>query len=54
MYTFWDPDNWGKERKDMTILYADLEEKTQPAFAPGPTLQMPPRPGFQQASMAAM
>ncbi|KAH9983702.1 hypothetical protein BJV74DRAFT_878851 [Russula compacta] len=26
-YTFWDPDNWGKERKEMVVLYADLEEK---------------------------
>ncbi|KAF7977699.1 hypothetical protein HWV62_2958 [Athelia sp. TMB] len=37
-YTFWDPENWQKERKDMTVLYADLEEKTLPAFLPGPGL----------------
>lgn len=37
-YTFWDPDNWQKERKDMTVLYADLEEKNVPAFMPGPGL----------------
>lgn len=37
-YTFWDPENWQKERKEMTVLYADLEEKTLPAFLPGPGL----------------
>ncbi|KZV64133.1 hypothetical protein PENSPDRAFT_556470, partial [Peniophora sp. CONT] len=26
-YTVWDADGWTKERKEMTILYADLEEK---------------------------
>ena len=37
-YTFWDPDNWAKERKEMVVLYADLEEKTltNPAPAPPP------------------
>lgn len=34
-YTFWDPENWGKEHKEMTVLYADLEEKPVPAFLPG-------------------
>ncbi len=39
-YTFWDPDNWNKEHKVMTVLYADLEEKYLTAsptatFAPG-------------------
>ncbi|GLB38599.1 putative NOT2 / NOT3 / NOT5 family protein [Lyophyllum shimeji] len=37
-YTFWDPENWAKERKDMTVLYADLEEKNVPAFVQGPGL----------------
>jgi CCR4-NOT transcription complex subunit 2 len=37
-YTFWDPENWCKERKEMTVLYADLEEKNVPAFANAPTL----------------
>ncbi len=37
-YTFWDPENWVKERKDMTVLYADLEEKSHPAFVAGPGL----------------
>ncbi|THH17260.1 hypothetical protein EW146_g3510 [Bondarzewia mesenterica] len=50
-YTFWDPDNWGKERKDMTVLYADLEEKSQPVFAPGPTLQLN-TPAQQQVTVA--
>lgn len=44
-YTFWDSDNWCKERKEMTVLYSDLEEKTPPAFAPGPGLVLqPPQP----------
>lgn len=38
-YTIWDADNWEKAKKDMTVLYADLEEKSQPAFAHAPTLQ---------------
>ncbi|TFK48768.1 hypothetical protein OE88DRAFT_1663920 [Heliocybe sulcata] len=42
-YTYWDPDTWEKARKDMAVMYADLEEKSNPAFAPGLTLQMPPR-----------
>ncbi|KAF8073553.1 hypothetical protein FPV67DRAFT_1605889 [Lyophyllum atratum] len=37
-YTFWDPENWVKERKDMTVLYSDLEEKNVPAFVTGPGL----------------
>ncbi|THV03631.1 hypothetical protein K435DRAFT_791661 [Dendrothele bispora CBS 962.96] len=37
-YTYWDPENWTKERKDMTVLYVDLEEKTMPAFLQGPGL----------------
>lgn len=35
-YTFWDPDNWAKERKEMVVLYADLEEKTLTTPAPAP------------------
>lgn len=34
-YTYWDPDMWQKERKELTVLYADLEEKSTPAFLPG-------------------
>lgn len=34
-YTFWDPENWAKERKEMTVMYADLEEKNVPAFSHG-------------------
>ncbi|KXN82816.1 General negative regulator of transcription subunit 2, partial [Leucoagaricus sp. SymC.cos] len=37
-FTFWDPENWCKERKNMTMLYTDLEEKTVPAFASALTL----------------
>ncbi|EGN98184.1 hypothetical protein SERLA73DRAFT_183093 [Serpula lacrymans var. lacrymans S7.3] len=50
-YTFWDPENWGKERKEMTVLYADLEEKSVPVFQPGPGLvlaQQPPQAQAQQ------
>lgn len=39
-YTFWDPETWSKERKDLTVLYADLEEKSVPAFVQGPGLQV--------------
>ncbi|GJE97656.1 NOT2 family protein [Phanerochaete sordida] len=39
-YSYWDPDNWEKARKDMTVLYSDLEEKSTPVFAPGQTLQL--------------
>jgi len=37
-YTFWDPDSWRKDRKDMTVHYADLEEKSVPVFVQGPGL----------------
>jgi len=37
-YTIWDPENWTKEPKEMAVLYADLEEKSVPAFVPGPGL----------------
>ncbi|TFK40477.1 hypothetical protein BDQ12DRAFT_679493 [Crucibulum laeve] len=37
-YTFWDPENWCKERKEMMVMYADLEEKSVPAFVHGPGL----------------
>jgi CCR4-NOT transcription complex subunit 2 len=37
-YTIWDPENWVKEKKAMAVLYADLEEKSVPAFVQGPGL----------------
>lgn len=37
-YTIWDPDSWTKEAKELSVMYADLEEKTIPAFAPATTL----------------
>ncbi|KAI0763528.1 hypothetical protein BD413DRAFT_616192 [Trametes elegans] len=44
-YSYWDPDLWEKARKEMTVHYADLEEKTLPLFAAGQqTLQMNPPP----------
>ena len=48
VYTFWDPDGWAKERKEMTVLYAELEEKATPApqaYAAAP----PPAVGGQIA-----
>ena len=39
-YSYWDPENWEKSRKEMTVLYSDLEEKSTPVFAPGQTLQL--------------
>ncbi|KIK69926.1 hypothetical protein GYMLUDRAFT_34328 [Collybiopsis luxurians FD-317 M1] len=49
-YTYWDPENWSKERKNMTVIYADLEEKSTPAFMPGPQLIPAPQstPGLGQ------
>ncbi|KAG6335098.1 hypothetical protein ID866_3987 [Astraeus odoratus] len=38
LYTWWDPESWCKDRKEMTVRYADLEEKTTPAFTAGPGL----------------
>ncbi|TFK27673.1 NOT2 family protein [Coprinopsis marcescibilis] len=38
LYTIWEPENWSKEQKELTVLYSDLEEKSQPAFLPGPGL----------------
>ncbi|KAF9068589.1 hypothetical protein BDP27DRAFT_1392687 [Rhodocollybia butyracea] len=54
-YTYWDPENWTKERKDMTVIYADLEEKSTPAFMPGPALvPVPPStPGLGQGLPSA-
>ncbi|KAL0064315.1 transcriptional regulator [Marasmius tenuissimus] len=49
-YTYWDPENWMKERKDMTVLYSDLEEKPSPVFLPGPGL-VPAGSGQQQGQV---
>ncbi|KAI0088606.1 hypothetical protein BDY19DRAFT_906609 [Irpex rosettiformis] len=38
-YTYWDAENWEKGRKEMTVLYSDLEEKSQPVFPPSVSLQ---------------
>ncbi|KAJ8496266.1 hypothetical protein ONZ51_g1209 [Trametes cubensis] len=66
-YSYWDPEMWEKARKEMTVLYSDLEEKNHPLFAAGQTLQMnaPPQPhtpaqparvgnAFQGIAMGAM
>ncbi|KAH9480383.1 General negative regulator of transcription subunit 2 [Psilocybe cubensis] len=31
-YTIWEPENWAKEPRNLTVLYSDLEEKSHPAF----------------------
>ncbi|KAJ7210663.1 hypothetical protein B0H12DRAFT_407544 [Mycena haematopus] len=62
LYTIWDADSWGKEHKEMNVLYAELEEKNQPAFAQGPGLvpvsqaaaQAGPPPQQQQRGFSAM
>lgn len=33
-----DPEAWARDRKEATVLYADLEDKVQPAFPPAMTL----------------
>lgn len=38
-YTYWDVDNWGREQKDMTVLYSDLEERNVPVFQSGSAMQ---------------
>ena len=38
VFTYWDPEVWEKNTKELTVMYADLESKDTPAFA-GPTLQ---------------
>ncbi|KAI0671151.1 hypothetical protein C8Q78DRAFT_841125 [Trametes maxima] len=66
-YSYWDPEMWEKARKEMTVLYTDLEEKNHPLFAASQTLQMngppqshtpaqPARVGtaFQGIAMGAM
>ena len=58
-YTFWDPDNWGKERKEMIVLYSDLEEKNLTApptatFAPGSVQQQQAPPQLQQMQIGQM
>ncbi|TDL19716.1 hypothetical protein BD410DRAFT_791866 [Rickenella mellea] len=50
-YTYWDPDNWEKQRKDLTVMYSDLEEKASPVFD-GMTIQLRanvPTPAQQEA-----
>jgi hypothetical protein len=50
-YSYWDAENWEKARKELTVLYADLEEKSQPVYAPGVALQQTsqaPQPQQQQ------
>ncbi|KAF9005546.1 hypothetical protein BDQ17DRAFT_1389832 [Cyathus striatus] len=51
-YTFWDPENWGKERKEMTVMYADLEEKNTPAFQHAPGLILSQAAQAQQGQLS--
>lgn len=39
-YSYWDPEDWTRARKEMTVLYSDLEDKHTPVFGPGQTLQL--------------
>jgi len=57
-YIYWDVDNWVKARKELTVMYADIEEKTIPMFAPSSTLQLannqpPPTPSSQPQATPA-
>jgi CCR4-NOT transcription complex subunit 2 len=49
MFHYWDADNWQRDRKEMTVLYADLEEKTRLPFAHEATLQMAASPAAAAA-----
>ncbi|KAH9850189.1 hypothetical protein C2E23DRAFT_887620 [Lenzites betulinus] len=51
-YSYWDPEMWEKARKEMTVLYTDLEEKN-PLFAPGQTLQMTAPPPSHTPAQSA-
>jgi CCR4-NOT transcription complex subunit 2 len=51
-YTIWDAENWAKERKEMAVLYADLEEKNHPVFA-GAGLVLAQQQGMQGAATTA-
>lgn len=31
-YTYWDPDNWEKARKEMAVVYSDLEDRGTPGY----------------------
>ncbi|KAH9932732.1 uncharacterized protein BXZ73DRAFT_89892 [Epithele typhae] len=64
-YAYWDPESWEKGQKEMSVLYADLEEKNHPVFAQGQlpasaaqphTAAPPSRVGqaFQGISMGAI
>ncbi|GBE85096.1 hypothetical protein SCP_0702820 [Sparassis crispa] len=50
-YSYWDPENWEKARKEMVVLYADLEEK-QPVFQQGQQVPMGAPQPHQQAQPA--
>ncbi|KAG7444130.1 uncharacterized protein BT62DRAFT_971420 [Guyanagaster necrorhizus] len=50
-YHVWDAENWVKDRKDMTVMYNELEEKNVPAFLSGPGIHLanpPPTPQVGQ------
>ncbi|PCH40405.1 hypothetical protein WOLCODRAFT_24080 [Wolfiporia cocos MD-104 SS10] len=62
-YAYWDPENWERNRKEMTVLYADLEEKglyVQPGQAIQPNTIQPAQAAqravgaLQGMGMAAM
>ncbi len=49
-YTYWDPDSWEKQRKELTVIYSDLEEKQNPEFQ-GRTLQSAQQMQTQQQQL---
>lgn len=50
-YAVWDPENWSRERREIAVLYSDLEDKTTPAFLPG--THAGPNPQQSRAGFAA-
>ena len=52
LYTYWDPDSWEKQRKELTVLYSDLEERAAPVFV-GPTVQQGAQQQTQQVLQQA-
>jgi hypothetical protein len=55
-FVVWDVDAWTKDVRELSVAYADLEEKAQPAFPPTATLTYPgqqaPPPGTPAAAAA--
>jgi len=52
VYLLFDPDNWERKRQEMTVLYADLEERPTPQFNQQQQQQAPPQQQHNQAVFA--